>query len=384
MEMFFSISGFWTMTIVMCLYSMLLYVLTKSRKIYKYISPNVVVLAVCLIALRCMLPIEIEHTWEVSIPAFVSVDKFLLYPIVKTDKLEIPIWVILLQIWFSVAFILIGRLVIEYKQTRRKLKSYDDVGDTYMGIIEQVEQEMGICRKIIYKTFDNANIDSPFIFGVLNPIIVLPMYTFDFSEDTLIMILKHELNHYRKRDGIIKMLLNIFYLFFWWLPFRKKLVNRLEEATEMRTDLNVIRGMTEDEKTQYLVALYNVAEKIRQKEKRGKNKFISGYAGLFEARFQFILHNYERRKTYLSMCVCLFLFIGSYSFVIEPLYEPEDGALSCEESCTIVPIENDKYEVYFDDEYLGIVSDISFLKSEDFKDKQIVFTEKIKNEKKDY
>ena len=123
----------------------------RNRKIYKYISPNVVVLAVCLIALRCMLPIEIEHTWEVSIPAFVSVDKFLLYPIVKTDKLEIPIWVILLQIWFSVAFILIGRLVIEYKQTRRKLKScllYTSVTGQWAKKAYQEAQKYGKANKI--------------------------------------------------------------------------------------------------------------------------------------------------------------------------------------------------------------------------------------------
>ncbi len=374
MKVFFSISGFWTMIMIVSLFSAILYMLTKSYRIYTHISPNIVILAVCLIVLRGMLPIEIGGAKAINIPGILTLlDMFLLYSFFTIGTYKIPIWFVLLQVWLGVAFFWICKLIWEYRKVSKQLNSFENLNNQSLEIIKKVEKEMCVHGRIAYKISQDA--DSPFIFGLFRVIVVLPRYFNDFTEDEMRVILKHELNHYKKRDGIMKMTLDIFYLVFWWLPFRKCLVNKLDEAIEMRTDINVVNDMSEEEKTQYLKTLYYIAEKILQKrnKKIPNSKFFSGYAGLFETRFRLIVGNNIKRKTGFSVMLCFLLFLFSYIWVVEPLYEPNDGSLSCEESCTVVIQENGMYQIYFDDEYLGDFKDISFLESDDFNNKEIIF-----------
>ncbi len=377
MNILFSPAGFCTTVTAVILFSTVLYFLTGNYKIYGHINPDIIIFAVGLIVLRCLLPVEISGATAVYVPDFLTcLSRFLSYPVFKigyaNGYINISLLFILVQIWICIACINLGKLIWEYRKIRKRLYFLTEADGKLLKIAEEIEAELGIKGKVIYKVSKDAG--SPFIFGLFRGIVVLPLYCVDFRENELRIILRHELNHYKKRDGMTKTGLNIFYLFFWWLPFKSGLVNRLDEAIEMRTDKEVIQSLSEEEKTQYLKVLYSVSENMMKNGKNETSKLFSGYAGVLEARFRLIIGSSRRRRNNLAAVIlCFCLFCVSYFWTIQPLYKPYFSSLSEKENCTVVIQKDGTYKIYLDNEYQGIAEDIEFLQNSEFKNINIRF-----------
>lgn len=377
MNILFSASGFWTAAAAVVLFSAALYFLTGNYKIYMHINPDIIIFAVSLIVLRCLLPVEISGARAVDVPDFLTwLNQFLSYPVFKigyaNGYINISVLFILVQIWICIACINLGKLIREYRKIRKRLSLLKNVDGRLLEISEEIKAELGIKGSVIYKISEDEV--SPFIFGLICGIIVFPSYCSDFSEEDWRIILMHELNHYKKRDGITKIGLCTFYLFFWWLPFKNSLVNRLEEAIEMRTDRDVVQYMSEEEKTLYLKILYSVSEKTLKNAGTQDSTFFSGYTGMLEARFRLIIESRKKRKKNLIAAIlCCCLFCSSYFWVIQPLYKPDFSDLSRKGNCTVVIQKDGMYKIYLDNKYQGIAEDIEFLQNNEFKNINIRF-----------
>lgn len=375
-----TISGFWTALVVVIAMTVLLFLITKKAMVYRILNPNTVIILTILVILRILFPFEPEIAREISIRQVVpEFDAIIRYPLFWIGEYEVRVWMLFTYIWIGGAGYKFCMMICDYDAMKKYLYLCKSIDKRKISVIKKAERELGICRQISYKVSDEFS--TPFIFGIWKPVIVFPGKAENFNEKELYMMLYHELSHCIWHDCLMKMILETFGCVFWWIPVIRPLMDKLDEAVEIRADWNATRKMSEDEKTQYLQALYYVAAATERNEILYANKFFSGQAGVIEKRLKFIISPPKWRFSNLLAVAGALLFLSSYLFVIEPMYSPEKG-IPCQSSCEIYDRGNGEYKLYMDDCYVGIVNDLSFLNDPYFKKIKVSMKEDVLNEKK--
>lgn len=377
-----TISGFWTALLVVIVMIFILYTATRSSKLYQWVNPGTIIMTALLIIIRIMLPVELIVAKDLFFPKVVPlIDTILKFRVFTIGEREITIWQIFFLIWLIISIVKICRRCLQYIKMRFKLLELEDLDIEHVHIAENAECKMKINSKIVYKV--SPDFCSPYIFGLLTSIIVLPSVFLSFDPKEIQMIFCHELNHHRKKDCIIKTALEVFSCIFWWFPFIDSLIKKVEEATEIRADWNVIKDMSENQKTEYLYTLYHLAEEmLKQKNERLYSKnFVNEEVSVVEKRFNFINSYKQWKMTYFLRAAIVGIFVASYLFVIEPMYQPYDGSLKCESVCSVYKQPGGTYKVYMDKEFLGIVENLDFLEDSSFENIMIVIEEEKNDEK---
>lgn len=111
-------------------------------------------------------------------------------------------------------------------------------------LLEQVQQQTG--RKITVQGYTALNIESAFGMGVLHKRIILPDR--DYTETELRYVLLHEYTHFLNHDTVVKLLVTLFCMIFWWNPVVYLLQKDLEQTLEIKCDLSVARTLDEQER----------------------------------------------------------------------------------------------------------------------------------------
>ena len=120
------------------------------------------------------------------------------------------------------------------------LESSTEVEDTeVLKLFTQCKYELNISNNISLRTYQY--IGSPMLIGILNPMILIP----DTDEDrkTLKMIFLHELNHYKRKDIIIKFLGFIVNIIHWFNPIVYLLLRDMDNYCECSIDEKVVNEM---------------------------------------------------------------------------------------------------------------------------------------------
>ena len=101
-------------------------------------------------------------------------------------------------------------------------------------------------------------VGSPLLLGLLRPRVLLPRE--DYPEEQLLMMLRHELTHYRSRDLWVKAVALGTACLHWFNPLAWLLVRELDRCGELRCDHRTTRTMTAGEKKRYGRMLLDVAQ----------------------------------------------------------------------------------------------------------------------------
>lgn len=130
--------------------------------------------------------------------------------------------------------------LIKKKNNSRKL----EINDCFL----ECKRLVGIKRKVLLRCSDDMQ--SPFLTGIIFPIIYMPKRELDEYSEKMIYI--HELMHFKHRDLLLKWFLCIINALNWFNPFVYAAVKSFNEACEIYCDESVTKEMTEDEKKQYM------------------------------------------------------------------------------------------------------------------------------------
>ena len=100
-------------------------------------------------------------------------------------------------IWLLGMCLFFGRIGISYLVFRKQAKRWSLPADNMtQQILQQVQQQYGIRRKIRLQR--NNKINSPMLYGIIKPSILLPDEK--YSPQEYQYIFRHELSHYRHGD----------------------------------------------------------------------------------------------------------------------------------------------------------------------------------------
>lgn len=231
--------------------------------------------------------------------------------------------------WISVAGLLLVQYTISYYKAVKQIM--DDTvlcGDQEQSILKNVISVTH--QRIIVSLVKSKNIDIPIGLGILKKFIVLPDYS--YRDDELYYILLHEYTHFINRDILVKFLVSIFCIIFWWNPFVYLLKRDLEQTLEIKCDLTITKKFVTQQKKEYLQTIINVLKRVSQKHQPlyMSNSFLKQtQSDYIKERFETVLYYKStlRHKicTGIVGTLCFFVIAISYSFIPKPVFQAPDS-----------------------------------------------------------
>lgn len=148
--------------------------------------------------------------------------------------------------------------------------------------------------------------NSPMIFGIFRPVLVIPRE--DYSSTELNMIVRHELTHCKRHDIAFKMLLTAVNALHWFNPFVYLMVHEANADIELCCDADVLRNADAVQRKAY-------AESILSSMEREKGFvpvstcFCHGSIGKMKERFENIIYTGKRRSGIVLLVAALVMSV---------------------------------------------------------------------------
>ncbi len=321
------------------IFILIIHVFRNKEFFLRSFGIHTVLLLYGICTFRLCFSIETPMTVPVNLNEFSRV-----FEVVKSEKAAIggvsfSILELLGWVWFIGVIItlvvFLGKYFFGLYLLSRYTENRDPLADQMLQAIQEENPggpvvSVCICPKV----------DIPMGVGLWHKHIALPAEK--FTEEELYYILKHEYTHICNRDLLVKMLSCLFCCVFWWNPVVYLLRKDISQILEIQCDMAATRGFSKKDILGYLGIIFHLLSK---KEKASKKSSASPKAAaqLFSfnrkanerdilTRFTMLTKPVQKTaKVYQSLLLALTLLIlvASYSFVLQPYYEPPK-----EEICT--------------------------------------------------
>lgn len=261
-----------------------------------------------IIIIRFLIPCEFSFAIEIPLQHYMpTLLDILNTPIFNSQNFNISLVHILLILWGSGAIIYLLKFINRCRHFYQLIHVLDKISDSPRidHIIEALRAKSKKYSKYKnIKIIQNSIISSPSVTGILNPIILIPMK--EFSDDELMYILSHELEHCNHHDIIIQLLFELFCAIYWWNPCVYVLKKRFATLLEIRVDLSLISTMNKASQVAYLECLFRVS-KFNNKP---KSNMVLGFSiqgsSVLEKRFYYMINPIPEKKRYYTIFLLIF------------------------------------------------------------------------------
>lgn len=314
-----------------------------------------------LVAGRMLMPFEYTFTITLFSRNVLTRLRDLMVYKVGVGTHAVTIGQILLLIWMAGAvsgvFLYVGKYIYFIHVIGRCPDYYKYNVDA---VIDRINRNYRKSKE--FKVLLVSGIQTPAIFGLLHPKILMPEV--DYSEKEINYILCHEMLHYYRHDLMVKVLCEFLCVIYWWNPvvfLLRKLVSRV---LELRVDFLLTLGFSNEEKIDYMECIIKSMKAGGRKNTNLVIPFAVLKRGIMKQRFNCIWENHwikKGKKGILIVISSCLLFLLSVSFVVEPWYEVDiPDTFDCPEQDESYLLEKDGYyEIYIDNEKVGEVAEIT-------------------------
>lgn len=308
----------WSSLLIVAIY------LLRHTRFKQHFGVLSMVLLYLFCAVRLFLPLEFTHT--------LIAEDDVVYPYIynlltreRTMLANKSLTLVLCTVWILGFCVLLFRYARQYRKAIRSVERYAEPWDEQTNaLLKQVQQQT---RRIIkVQGYTAASVESAFGIGVIHKRIILPDK--DYTEAELHYVLLHEYTHFLNHDTIVKLLVTLFCIIFWWNPIVYLLQKDLEQTLEIKCDLSVARTLDEQERAAYLRTILSL---MKQTGRKHRLPFMA--TALFQADAQaeikersvmVMTYSAQRhRHTASAMLTGAFalLLIASYAVLPQPKFE---------------------------------------------------------------
>ena len=221
-------------------------------------------------------------------------------------------------------------------------------------------------KKNKFRILEIENLDSPKLYGIRKPIILLPS-NLDLPIEDMHYILTHEATHHFHHDILLKYFVHILSIIYWWNPACSFLYKKTSLILEMRIDDSVVS--TPAETSHYLRCLLYLAETAQT-----KNHFNNAlslplaplHKGELTKRFEMLTSREQPRNFWVNISTLFiigFLYILSYFYIFEAHYitpEIEETITLYDDTSYFIQNENGTYDLYHTGIYFETVTDLDY------------------------
>ncbi|RLF41773.1 MAG: hypothetical protein DRN12_02240 [Thermoplasmata archaeon] len=276
-------------------------------------------------------------------------------PIVYTEKTSNFSLVILsfLSMIALVIFLLLFLLIFGKRHLLRNIKATPCRDKELKDMIKTIANNMGIK---IPKVFSFEGPPNAFVFGFPPAIAISKTLIAHLSKKELQTVIKHELAHIKNNDILLKPLLQVLRIVFFYNPFIHLLYSRIINTRELLADASI---PTKKEKIIFMEGLIKINEYIKKHPAGILNSITfptllsyTSKAPTLSDRFTSLFEG-SRKKTISSILICsiillsnIFVFTSAQS-IIENINHP-----STKISSTVYCIEFNSYTNTSKDHYL--------------------------------
>jgi len=344
-------------TIVSMICSLFLY-RTKSQHLW------IVGFALVLCVLRCLVPVEFKGIYTVNV--WNIYPEFSLF-LEKNFFSDILVRELICIIWIAVSFLLlIKQIVIIIRQINSNRSICLLSKDVRVDQIANNAAKAVRCS-VNVNVYVTTSIPSPIMTGFFHPVILIPKSTTEMTDLEIEYILRHEIAHYKGGDIWYKLAVQILVCILWWNPAVYFLRLSVNQLLELRCDNRACHSFNPKERSDYSGVLLKV---IRNTLDTPKKLISSGFIGNFDSlyvkqRIKILTTKSVPKKSTLSTvliaCICLSLYVGSYSFIVQPAAPPpeaeEDDSMitMTPENAWLVPIDGNSYQIWLDGSYYATI-----------------------------
>lgn len=289
------------------------YLLRRCTAFLKMGGVPVLLLVSAVATARLLLPFEIPLTYAVRSWTILAAPQ-------RFFRANPAITRLLLTVWGVGAALFTGIDVLILCLARKRCRGYTVVESE--SVRRTAERLRVDCPVLV-----SPDVPVPYVAGVLHPVIYIP--TLELPEWEIELILAHEAQHIRSHDALIKLFFGILSAALWWDPVAFWFRREIDTLLEMRCDAKVTERMDENQKTEYLIMLKNMAKRIvagrRAPALALDESSAAGKNTVIEQRFKVLNTRASRRPRRLytvAQCVLLPLFLMSYLVVFQPASAP--------------------------------------------------------------
>lgn len=337
-----------------------------NRKLMLNIGYRVLALLIGLTILRFLFPIELPISTNVNLPETISIFIVSLrHPFIQINSIGISIWNIFVIVWFSGIIIKCISFIRLYGKAKFTFLQGEDIAycEPYKSMLERICLERS--KKNCFKIVRLPNIQTVELFGFVKPIILIPTWL-ELTDEDLYITLCHETAHFFHHDLMIKYLVKIITIFYWWNPFCHIINKQLDVILEMRIDDNLVASGTTSLKKYHNCLLHSAEKLIKYTEKTKLTlSFASVSDDILVQRFEMLTKHKENYYKILSIFVTLgmlFIYCMSYVFIFEAYYIPpsirETTQGIGDDNNYIIENEAGSYDVYIGNQYIETVTSL--------------------------
>lgn len=171
---------------------------------------------------------------------------------------------------------------------------------------------------------------------------------------------------------------------FWWNPVTHIFQREVDNLLELRCDAAITNKMDNDQRIAYLNTILSVIKQTIL----GKEKFVESAAklvnqdneGFIQQRFQVVLYENQYKASkikFVTFLTTMFVFLLSYSVIIQPAYYPPESDLKGQfaitaENAYILVLQDGTMKLFVDDQFIDTIA------QEELKSKPYADLKKIK------
>ncbi|MEG2892190.1 MAG: M56 family metallopeptidase [Clostridium sp.] len=266
-----------------------------------------------IIVLRMLIPINIGLVVPVTLNKVINTS--------DNQEAGINFLEIVFCIWVVGFFLSIIYSSLLYIRFYRRVNLY--IVDAPLRYKEIFSQE---CKAMNVKGRINLNmlggINTPMVVGIFSSGVLIPNK--EYGEEDLRLIFRHEIIHYKRKDNLLKLILNIVKSIHWFNPFAYVLQKMFNDYCELSCDEEVVNGSSISEKKIYAMALLNsvkqrgVSEKqvcISEFNKRDVNTIKKRVSSIFTS------NTYSKWVTRAILGTCILISMVSFNISHNVYYE---------------------------------------------------------------
>lgn len=287
--------------------------LGRNKSFLAACGVKILPLAAVLAPVRVLLPANAGCAYVVESRTILPAARDLL----ETPVAErVPLGAVLGLLWAGGAAVALAVSLVRCLRVRRRARGFRRAADERFSA---TAAELGIPEDLVRLTPD---VSIPVVVGWFRPRIYFPVS--DLTDGELRYALRHEWQHVRNRDNLLKLFYMVFGAALWFHPLVYLFLRRLDDILEYRCDQTVLRGSGEAERLGYTEALLRITKAARDAERPRLPAGVSGFAGerpgeVLLTRAKLILYGRQKpAAVLLGGLVCLATFVASYFVVWQP------------------------------------------------------------------